>query len=92
MFKFKKFKVYNDAKEFCRFVENVSDKAIKDKNLCDQINRALNPVVLNIAVDSADDSDNEFARFLSLSTRSVYEVIAGFDLASYYGMLDNNTV
>ena len=44
-------------------------------------------VVLNIAEGSADNSDIEFARFLGISIRSVYEVVAGFDLALLYDMI-----
>ena len=43
---------------------------------------------MNIAEGSADNSDIEFARFLSISIRSVYEVVAGFDLAFHYKMID----
>ena len=44
---------------------------------------------MNIAEGSADNSDIEFARFLSISIRSVYEVVAGFDLAFHYKMIDD---
>jgi four helix bundle protein len=56
--------------------------------LAGQIERALNSVVLNIAEGSADNSDSEF---LSISIRSAYEVVAGFDLAFLYGMVNEET-
>ena len=59
----------------------------QDKDLASQIERALHSIVLNIAEGSADHSDVEFARFLGISIRSVYEVVAGFDLALLYGMI-----
>ena len=55
--------------------------------MASQIERALNSIVLNIAEGSADNSDTEFARFLGISIRSVYETVAGFDLALLYGMI-----
>ncbi len=55
-----------------------------------QIQRALNSIVLNIAEGSADNSDVEFARFLSISIRSVYETVAGFDLALLYDLISEN--
>lgn len=88
-FRFKKFEVYKDAKNFSRFCREIVNEQIADRNLADQIKRALNSIVLNIAEGSADNSDIEFARFLSISIRSAYEVVAGFDLANFYGLVDN---
>jgi len=87
-FRFKKFRVYEEAKVFCKFCRAVVREKIKDKDLSGQINRALNSIILNIAEGSADNSDIEFARFLSISIRSVYEVVAGFDIASSEKMID----
>ncbi len=88
-FRFKNFKVYQDSKRFCKVCRDIVEKKIKgkDKELASQINKALNSIVLNIAEGSADNSDVEFARFLGISIRSVYEVVAGFDLALLYGMI-----
>jgi len=65
------------------------DKNIRahDPYLASQIERAANSMVLNIAEGSADHSDMEFARFLGISLRSIYEVVPGFDLALLYGMI-----
>ena len=61
-----------------------------DKGLADQIARALNSIVLNIAEGSADNSDTEFARFLGISMRSVYKTVAVFDLATLYEHIDED--
>jgi four helix bundle protein len=86
-FRFKEFRVYQEAKDYCRFCKEVSKNHIErfDKSLNDQIERALSSTVLNIAEGSADQSDAEFARFLGISLRSVYETVAAFDLAALYG-------
>ncbi|MBT8373613.1 MAG: four helix bundle protein, partial [Deltaproteobacteria bacterium] len=60
------------------------------RGLADQIQRALNSILLNIAEGSADNSDVEFARFLGISIRSVYETVAGFDIAAHYDYIDQN--
>jgi four helix bundle protein len=52
--------------------------------------RFCGSIVLNIAEGSADNSDAEFARFLGISTRSVYETVAGFDLATLYEYVDED--
>ena len=88
-FRFKQFRVYKDGKIYCLFCRNIvkSQILVKDRNLADQIQRALNSILLNIAEGSADNSDTEFARFLSISIRSVYETVAGFDIAAQYGYI-----
>jgi four helix bundle protein len=90
-FRFKNFKVYQDARRYCQFCQQVIKAKIRDKTLADQIARALHSIVLNIAEGSADHSDVEFARFLGISIRSVYETVAGCDLAHAYDMLDDKT-
>ncbi len=91
-FRFKNFRVYKDTKDYCKFSRDIIKKYIKkhDKGLTDQIERALNSIVLNIAEGSADNSDAEFARFLGISIRSVYETVAGFDLAALYEYIDED--
>jgi four helix bundle protein len=91
-FRFKDFRVYQEAREYCSFANDIIKRYInsKDKGLRDQLGRALISIVLNIAEGSADHSDKEFARFLTISIRSVYETVAGFDMANLYGYIDDN--
>jgi four helix bundle protein len=91
-FRFKKFRVYQEAKDYCKFCRDIVNKyfANLDKGLANQIERALNSIVLNIAEGSADNSDVEFARFLGISIRSVYETVAAFDLAALYEYIDQD--
>jgi len=90
-FRFKEFRVYQDAKDYCKFCRDVIATHIgrRDTSLTGQLERALNSIVLNIAEGSADNSDAEFARFLGISIRSVYESVAGFDLATLYEYIDD---
>ena len=89
-FRFKEFRVYQAVKEYCRYSRDVVGEQVRmrDSGLASQIQRALNSIVLNIAEGSADHSDAEFARFLGISIRSLYESVAGFDLAAHYGYID----
>ena len=91
-FRFKNFRVYQEAKEYCTFCRDVINRHVakKDKGLTSQLERALHSIVLNIAEGSADNSDAEFARFLSISMRSVYETVAGFDLATVHRYIDED--
>jgi four helix bundle protein len=82
-FRFKDFKVYQKAKIYYKDCRDIVRKQIrgKDPELAGQIDRALNSLVLNVAQGSANDSDAEFGRYPGISMRSVYETVAGFDLA-----------
>ncbi len=88
-FRFKKFRVYEEAKRFCKLCRDITQRDIKPqyKELASQIERALISIVLNIAEGSADSSDLEFRRFLGISIRSAYELVAAFDLAMLHGMI-----
>jgi len=90
-FRFKEFRVYQEAKDYCKCSRDIIKKYIErhDKALTNKIERAISSVVLNITEESADNSDAEFARFLGISIRSVYESVAGFDLATPYEYIDD---
>lgn len=49
--------------------------------LVDQLRRAATSIVLNITEGSGSGSDLEFKRFLYIALRSLYELIAGFEIA-----------
>ena len=88
-FRFKDFRIYKEAKAYCKFCRDIVKRYIEkqDIGLADQVQRALNSIVLNIAEGSVGISDAEFARFLGISIRSTYETVAGFDLATLYGFI-----
>jgi len=56
----------------------------RDKDLFDQVRRAMNSVVLNIAEAEGNDSGTARARFAS-ACGSAKEVRAGLQLAAAYG-------
>jgi four helix bundle protein len=91
-FRFKNFRVYQEAKDYCKLCRDVIERHIakRDKGLTNQLERALHSIVLNIAEGSADNSSSEFARFLGISMRSVYEAVAAFDLAAFHGYIDED--
>ncbi len=53
--------------------------------LIDQIRRAAVSIALNIAEGSGAGTDKEFARFLQISFRSIYEVITAAEIAIRLG-------
>jgi four helix bundle protein len=79
-FRFLKFKVYIDAKDYYHQLVQMVSPRIKDYSLRDQLQRAALSVVLNIAEGSAKKSDVEFARFLEIAIGSLNETVACLDL------------
>jgi|SRR3989344_6612826 len=82
-FRFLEWNVYKDSKEI---VKSIFKLTIAFPNhfryeLGSQLNRSAISIVLNIAEGSGKSSDKDFRRFLNISTGSVYETLAGLDLA-----------
>lgn len=83
-FRFRNFKVYQDAIEFRMKIKVLTKKhfPIDEKYLLvDQIIRAGNSIVLNIAEGADRSTDKDFALFLNRAHTSLCEVIACLDVA-----------
>jgi four helix bundle protein len=63
----------------------------RDRSLFDQIHRAMNSVVLNIAEAGGNDAGTARARFAS-ACGSAKEVRAGLQLVVAYGYMSNSRV
>lgn len=82
-FRFRDFPVYKESREFRKKAKMLSRK-FHDKEkyiLTQQLCRALDSILLNIAEGSERYSDKDFSHFLNNSFTSLGEVIACFDLA-----------
>jgi len=83
-FRFRKFKVYQDALIFRREIKNLIEKHFPKFELyvlSDQIIRAANSIILNIAEGADRSTDKDFAIFLNRSYTSLNEVVACLDIA-----------
>jgi four helix bundle protein len=82
-FRFRDFPVYKDAREFRKKAKMLSRKFPDSEKyaLTQQLWRALDSVLLNIAEGSERYTDKDFSHFLNNSFTSLGEVIACFDLA-----------
>jgi four helix bundle protein len=83
-FRFRKFPVYKDARDFSRSIKTLArEKFPKYElfSLTNQLSRAADSIVLNIAEGCDRGSDKDFAHFLNISHTSLNEVVACIDVA-----------
>ncbi len=82
-FRFLEWDIYKDAKELVREVYSVTNKFTSSfkYDLGSQLNRSAASIVLNIAEGSGKNSDLELNRFFNIAMGSIYETIAGLDIA-----------
>src|SRR3990167_10950516 len=83
-FRFRNFKVYQDSIDFrmrIKLLVNTHLPASEKYLLSDQILRAANSIVLNIAEGADRSTDKDFALFLNRSHTSLNEVVACLDIA-----------
>lgn len=83
-FRFREFPVYTDARSFIISVKKLSHTKFpkhEQFSLLQQLGRALDSIVLNIAEGADRGTDKDFAHFLNIAHTSLNEVVACFDLA-----------
>ena len=87
-FRFRNFKVYQEAKKLHIEVAKLTNKFPNGYYyLKDQINRSSLSVVLNIAEGSSKRSDKDLNRYLENSMGSVNETVSGLEIA-----IDSNLI
>ena len=81
-FRFRKFKIYQEAIEFHRLIVKMTKSFPRDFDyLIKQLRRASLSVILNIAEGSAKNSDKDFRRYIGNALGSLNEAIAGCEVA-----------
>ncbi len=89
-FRFRNFRVYRDARNFSSGLKKFAGQKFPKTevfNLLDQLCRALNSILLNIAEGSDRSTDKDFALFLNRSHTSLNEVVACLDIAKDEGYI-----
>lgn len=82
-FRFLDWNVYKNSKEIVKEIYSITNKFSSNfkYDLGSQLNRSASSIVLNIAEGSGKNSDKELNRFFDIAIGSVYETIAGLDIA-----------
>jgi len=91
-FKFESLNIRNKALDLSVEIDELAKAFPKHEmfNLCSQIRRAADSVILNIAEGSAGQTNPEFKRFLNYSLRSGIEVVSCFFIARKKNYTDEN--
>lgn len=90
IFRFRNFPVYKEVRKFRTELKLFSKQKFPQSErfaLTDQLWRALDSIILNIAEGSRKYSDIEFSKFLNNSSTSLDECVACLD-----GALDDNYI
>ncbi|MDP2691876.1 MAG: four helix bundle protein [bacterium] len=91
IFRFRKFPVYHDAREFRKNLKKYTQEHFpQDERYClrAQLWRALDSIVLNIAEGSDRYTGKSNSHFLNIAVGSLDEVVAGIDAACDDGYMD----
>jgi four helix bundle protein len=88
-FRFQKFPVYKDAKEFVKVIMNITSGLTKpaQRELASHMRDSALSLTLNIAEGSDKGSDRDFNRYIRMSLGSLNEVVAALDVA-----IENNFI
>ncbi len=80
---FRNLKIYQRSIAFSAEIYKITRNFPKEEiyGLTNQIRRAVISIALNIAEGSGNSSEKEFKRFLEISLRSDYEVMACLEIA-----------
>jgi len=92
-FRFEGLEIWHLAREYATHIYEVTAQFPRHERfaLADQLNRAANSVVLNIAEGSGQDTPAQFSRYLGIAIGSVCEVVSGLFLALDRGYIDKAT-
>ena len=94
MHNFRNMKIYQKAIDYAVEIYNLTNRFPKHElfGLSSQVRRAVTSISLNIAEGSGNTSNKEFKRFLEISLRSNYEVIASLEIAQRLGYCQEEEV
>ena len=86
--------IYGRAVELAAAVYRLTQRFLREElfGLTSQIRRAAISVSLNIAEGSGGSSNREFARFLDIALRSLYETNASLEVACRLGFVPEVSV
>ena len=92
-FRFEGLEIWHLARAYAGKIYEITARFPPEERygLATQLNRAVNPVALNIAEGAGQSTNRQFDRYLGIAVGSVFEVVAGSFLAQDRGYIDEAT-
>lgn len=91
-FRFRKFKVFQDAKLLHKEIVTLANKFPSQYYyLADQLKRSSLSIMLNIAEGSSKQSNKDFNRFVAIALGSVDETIANLEVALEFKLISKGS-
>ena len=89
MYQFEKLDIWQDSLKVVRLSYAITKGFPKDEqySLSNQIQRAAISISLNIAEGRGSDSQKDFAKYLNIALKSLYEVVAALKISIELGYL-----
>lgn len=87
IFNHEKLEVYQKSLQFISWLKDVIDNITYNKNIIDQVDRASNSLVLNIAEGNGKKSGKDQNRFLEIARASALECAACIDIMKYKNLI-----
>ena len=89
MYQFEKLDIWQQSLTVVKVAYKITKEFPKEEqySLSNQIQRAAVSISLNIAEGRGSESQKEFIKYLNISLKSLYEVVAGFKIAIELGYL-----
>ncbi|MFH1321787.1 MAG: four helix bundle protein [Bacteroidota bacterium] len=90
-FRYRKWDIYEDAREFRKFVNDVLKHFPREEQyrLVDQIKRALNSIVLHISEGANRSTDKDSRAYINRAHTSLDEVVGGMDCSHDDGYIND---
>jgi four helix bundle protein len=90
MYQFEKLDIWNESLAIIKLAYKLTEEFPKEErySLSNQIQRAVVSIAMNIAEGRGSDSQKEFAKYLNIALKSLYEVVAGFKIAIELGFIE----
>lgn len=82
-FRFEDIQVWQESRKFTQDIYLLTKKFPRQElfSLTDQLKRAANSIPANIAEGSGSSSKKEFARYVDIAIKSLYEVVSHLQIA-----------
>lgn len=88
-FRFEDIQIWQESRQFTTVIYSLTKKFPREElfSLTDQLRRAVTSIPANIAEGSGSSSKRDFARYVDIAIKSLYEVVSHLQIACDQGYI-----